>query len=515
MSTDALSSYEEVPYHGHPFVHTHPDRLATVATLLGMTPAPPGQCRVLELGCAEGANLLPMALTLPGSQFLGIDLSPRQIAEGNELVHALGLENIELRAQSILDLPDDAGPFDYILCHGVYSWVPPEVQDRILAICSFNLAPQGVAYVSYNTYPGWHLRAIVRDLLSFHVQPYAEPQAKLQQAHHLLDLLGEAVRDANSTYASVLEDELAELRPQADSYLFHEHLEAINRPVYFHEFAARAAEHGLQYLEEARFSPLPRSIPAKVRQGLEQLGADLIRREQYLDFLRGRPFRRSLLCHQDVSLRRPPSAEQVPALRATALAKPVTPQPDVLSTAVVEFRNPDGVSLSTNNPLIKAALCSLFAVWPSSLTFGELTARVGETLARSPELEAALEDRVALVLADALLQCFLANLVELHVHAPTFATEAGERPRASPLARLQATRNLAITNLRHHRTEVGPFDCAVLRHLDGTLDRAALLDRLAEAGAARELEAGANRELLGGELELSLQRLARSALLLA
>src|SRR5947208_3557543 len=135
MSEALLTSYEEVPYDSKPLYPTHPDCLATVATLMGMKPAPVQRCRVLELGCASGGNLIPMAEALPDSAFVGVDLSERQIADGRAAVAELGLGNVELRHLSITDVPADWGPFDYVVCHGVYSWVPEHVRERILAVC--------------------------------------------------------------------------------------------------------------------------------------------------------------------------------------------------------------------------------------------------------------------------------------------------------------------------------------------------------------------------------------------
>jgi SAM-dependent methyltransferase len=162
------TSYDEVPYASDPYPQSHPDQLATVATLFGMAPAPVDRCRVLELGCARGGNLIPLALALPRSRFVGIDSSAHQVVAAREVIAALGLGNIEVSQRSILDVDAGFGSFDYIICHGTYSWVPSEVQDKILAVCARNLAPGGVAYVSYNTYPGWHLRGLVRDLLCYH-----------------------------------------------------------------------------------------------------------------------------------------------------------------------------------------------------------------------------------------------------------------------------------------------------------------------------------------------------------
>src|SRR5262249_35555116 len=179
MTEATLTSYEELPYTRNPFYSTHPDCLAAVALLHGLQPPPVTCCRVLELGCASAGNLAPMAQGLPDSQFVGIDLSPRQIAQGQELVAAAGLQNIELHALSILDVNASLGPFDYIISHGVYSWVPPVVQDKILQICADHLTPNGLAYVSYNTYPGWHLRGMVRDMLGFHVRRFSETKTRV------------------------------------------------------------------------------------------------------------------------------------------------------------------------------------------------------------------------------------------------------------------------------------------------------------------------------------------------
>src|SRR5437868_15404402 len=154
ISPHPRTSYDEVPYPSLPYPYPHPDHPAVVATLLGLSPARPDRCRVLELGCAGGGNLIPMAYTYPESTFLGIDLSVEQIRQGEELREALGLANIELRAMSILDVDDRFGTFDYIICHGVYSWVPEAVQDKILEVCARHLAPEGIGFVSYNTFPG-------------------------------------------------------------------------------------------------------------------------------------------------------------------------------------------------------------------------------------------------------------------------------------------------------------------------------------------------------------------------
>ncbi|MCI0463259.1 MAG: class I SAM-dependent methyltransferase [Gemmataceae bacterium] len=523
MSEVQLASYEEVPYDSRPFAATHPDTLAVVATLLGMQPAPPPRCRVLELGCAGGGNLIPMALTLPDSTFVGIDLSPSQVAEGVEMVQALGLTNIELKALSILDVDERFGRFDYILCHGVYSWVPPEVQDKILKICKENLAPQGVAYISYNTYPGWHMRALLRGMLSFHARHFSDAPTRVRQSRAFLDLLANAVEGSTNVYGRLIDEQVSQLVPQADSYLFHEHLEDVNTPLYFHEFAERAAAHGLQYLEEAEPSPLPSALAPEVIRILNQLPVGLIHREQYFDFLRGRTFRKTLLCHDNVTLNRPASAEALTTLQLTASAKPVSAEPDLGSSAPESFQAPDGPTVTTNDPLVKTALATLFDLWPSTVPFEDLWDRVRNRLTQEAPGYAHLEDGRA-VLAAALLQCWQGGLVEAHVHMPRCAVEVSERPRGSPLAQLQALGPGLVTNLRHRGVELTDFDRLVLPRLDGNRDREGILNILCELvdrgvltieQEGRPLGGSAARPLLEQALTPSLERLARSALLLA
>jgi SAM-dependent methyltransferase len=243
MSSDATvaaptsNSYDEVPYDSHPFVQTHPDRLATVATLFGLRPQPIEQCRVLELGCAAGGNIVPIADELRESEFVGIDLSRRQIEDGKQLVEKLGLTNVDLRHASIMDVDESYGKFDYVICHGVFSWVPNAVQDKIFEICSQQMKPQGVAYISYNTYPGWHMRGMIRDMMRYHAERFSTAKIRTRQARALLDFLAQSVKQPESAYTRLLQQELSTLRNQADHYLVHEHLEEVNAPLYFHQFA--------------------------------------------------------------------------------------------------------------------------------------------------------------------------------------------------------------------------------------------------------------------------------------
>jgi len=306
------SSYDAVPYPGRAFPQAHPNRLATMATLFGMKPAPVERCRVLELACGDGANLIPMAFGLPHSDFVGMDLAARPIARGQALVEALGLTNIRLLQLNLMDVTADLGVFDYIIAHGVYSWVPPAVQDKILAICKAHLAPQGVAYVSYNIYPGYHLQGLARDLMRFHVRTFLDPEEQVTEALAFLGFLAESQPEPD-TYRTVLKQRLEDLLERPKHTVYHDELAEINLPVYFHRFVEHAGRHGMQFLSEATFSSMQdQAFPDRVREALLALAqGDIVLKEQYLDFLKCRKFRQTLLCHQDVSLDRGVTPETV------------------------------------------------------------------------------------------------------------------------------------------------------------------------------------------------------------
>ena len=140
---------------------------------------------------------MPFALAHPDAEVIGVDLSPQQIAHGRELVAKIGLKNLDLRAMSLTDIDASFGKFDYIICHGVFSWVPPEVRDAILRICRENLSAEGVAYISYNTYPGWKTSDVVRDAMQLNSFAATTQIEKLQRAKEMLGLLQQGLWDGN------------------------------------------------------------------------------------------------------------------------------------------------------------------------------------------------------------------------------------------------------------------------------------------------------------------------------
>jgi methyltransferase-like protein/SAM-dependent methyltransferase len=465
MSDALQASYDELAYQSFPFAQTHPDRLATLGWLFGLTPAPIERCRVLEIGCSSGGNLIPVAATLPQSEFVGIDFSAGEIDDGKADVAALSLGNVRLMQMDIKDFGDEFGTFDYVVAHGVYSWVSNDVQDKLLAICARQLSPVGIAYVSYNTLPGWRMRGAVREAMRYHTRQFSDAKTRVAQARAMLDFLAESLHDDTSAYGVMLREEAERVRQQADFYIFHDYLEEVNEPLYFHQFVERAACQGLRYLAEADFkSMLAGELAPQVVQTLSRIAPDLLQREQFMDFLRNQAFRQTLLVHEGATLTRKLSPQRIFGLRISTRARPVREAPDEGSGTPEHFRAPDGSGLTTQRPLTKAAMMALAHRSPAAIAFDELCALAHGRLGARGAV--ATDQRDAL--ASDLMQCFAAGVVELHSAPSPFVIEAGARPEASAVVRLQASRGAQVTNLRHELVNINEDARRLLRMLDGS-----------------------------------------------
>jgi hypothetical protein len=435
-----------------------------------------------------------MALALPGARFVGVDAAPKAIARGQALVGELGLENVTLEARAIEELSPAPGGFDYVIAHGVYSWVPAAVRDRLLAVCRQALGDAGVAYVSYNALPGGRLREALRDMLVFHTAELADPRERAAQARALLRFLLEGA-PAEHELGALMRGQAERMLQRSDATLLHDELAEVNDAVYFHEFAAHAARHGMQYLAEADFFEMQigaaPTLAADALLGVE----DPVRREQYLDFLKARMFRQTLLCRAELEIDRTPRPAVLEGLAISTQAEVRSePRPD----GTVAFEGPTGSTVTTDHPLVIDAVKRAAGAWPAAVWVRDLLGP-----------EAGDAERAAL--CDALLRSYAANLVALHVHPPRLTTTAGDAPQTSALARQQAREGAVVTNLRHASVRIeDELGRRLVTLLDGTRDREALAAEL----AAFLLDRGepVPPDLHDG-LERSLQGLARLALL--
>lgn len=397
------SAYDTKPYTSQAFSYAGPGHLRAVAHLYGMQTVPLAQARVLELGCASGGNLLPFALAYPDATVVGVDISSVQIAHGRQVVQDLGVGNLQLHALDLHAITADFGQFDYIIVHGVFSWVPPEVKQAILRICRENLSPLGVAYVSYNTYPGWKAGDVVRDAMLMHSHGAQDDGERLARARAMLGLLTDGLAGENRLGPSV-RAVVESLNAQSDYYIIHEYLEQFNTPCYLVEFADMAAQAGLAYLGDAEpQGELAASYGQNVQLHLSlvALGQPKVMRQQYLDFAVGRNFRKTLLVHERHAdaTQSLPEQERLRDLRFACYFENL--QDD--GQGGQRYLSQRGRELRSNDPVLTGLINALSQAWPQSLSFDSLCSTLGATLPDCADLEATVLQKLFILFRHGLL----------------------------------------------------------------------------------------------------------------
>ena len=480
---DTLVSYDELPYDSLPLPETQPDFLAAVARLHGFEAPDPRHARILELGCAQGGNLVPLAWRWPGSECVGVELSRVQAEAGADFIRRLGIANVRIVHGDLAALPDDLGPFDYIIAHGVFSWVPPAVREALLEACRRHLSAQGVAYISFNVTAGWQRLQPLRAALLGRTSADLPAPERHQQA---LRVLSELEAEWDDPF---LLKEVAYLKAAAPSYLFHEYLADFNAPMRFGEFAAQLEAHGLRYVGEAG----PRSAVVELEDawGLvpEGMAGRWLDAEEALDDALATRFRRALVARSDAACAQPPRAE---ALDGLAFHADLRSDEEIDLEEAVEqgFINPAGNGFPVAQPAMKAAAMALSAAYPGALAYPDLLHAARQVMA---EFGSAAEvDEAAF--RDALFQLVMSHGVMPTVSASTYSNEPGERPCAHALARLQASSpGWVVSGARHVMMELDAPARILLGLLDGrrTVDELAAIMQatLAQSGLDLPLEA--------------------------
>jgi len=469
MSEPIPTAYDSVVYPGYAYAQTHPGQLAAYARLCGLDPAPVETCRVLEVACGDGANLLPMAVALPEASFHGFDLASSSIERGRDVARELGVANLTLEHLDIDEAPARMGEFDYVIAHGFYSWVPQSARDKLMEICRASLAPQGVAFISYNALPGGHIRRMIREIMLFHVDRAPDPETKTTQARALLGFLSKFTA-GDDEYQAVLKNELARVLKYRPAHLYHDDLAPIFDCFYLHEFVAHAAGHDLQYLADMNSTFIHvTGLDEESARTLSALDANPVIREQYLDFACCRRFRQTLLCHAGLPVARQADPAKLESLlMSTAAAAAGLSDADIRSEEEVVFRGPRNYSLKTANPLVKAAMAALGSAWPERLSLNAVREQVAARLGLP------LDSVPAELLAQGFMSAFSLRALDLHAYRPRLTKCPGERPRTNPLIRLQAGRGNVVTSLIHEAVKVEGQGERLLSLLDGRRTRAEL-----------------------------------------
>ncbi|WP_116089598.1 class I SAM-dependent methyltransferase [Sphingomonas crusticola] len=456
--TAMLTTYDQVAYPSMIFRKSHPDRLAVIARLHGMEPPAIETARVLQIGGGDGLDAIALATAFPRAHFVNFDIAAQPIARGRRWSEAAGIANVRHEILDILDAGEQLdGPFDYVIAHGIYAWVPEPVRAAVMPLIRRLLAPNGVAFVSYNTFPGGHSRIALREMMRHHVAHITSPPEQLAAVRALLHNFVKAQpTDEPITAAMRREAEAALAYP--DGLLFHDGLNAFYYPQSFTAAVHDAQAHGLSYLGEASGGGLDKGFLDADRAGIEE--KDLLHRLQALDYSNGRYFRTSLFVQAEARFSRVAFDEAARTMWVTTGARAAT---DALFQVGKR-------TIRINDPGRAALLRSIIAARPNRMPVASLAA--------DAELLAALRHYA------------LEDIVELSTVPAPFSSSPADKPQASPLARMQiAEGSPTVATLDHQLITLQDEDLRLLiRLLDGTRDRVALKRCWAEGAASMPLD---------------------------
>jgi SAM-dependent methyltransferase len=318
----------ELPYSVNHFPEMAPAHLNLALLQLGMAaPRIDEPFTYLELGFGQGLGLNMLAATHPQGRFFGNDFMPAHVLAAQKLATQAGLDNLHLFEDSFAQLlTRDLPPMDYIVLHGVYSWVNAENRTIIVALLRKLLKPGGVVYISYNCLPGWSVKAPLQRLMS----EFAERQASgsvLERFHAARDLLGtlDAADAAFFTRNPTARAMLGELEKASDAYLLHEFAPKGWAPFYHTDVARDLRTAGLRYAGSAKlFNNFPAySLPPKTHSLLNATH-DIGLRETLRDFVVQTPFRRDIFVRDGRELDDAEIDAQFAALKFALLRPPAS-----------------------------------------------------------------------------------------------------------------------------------------------------------------------------------------------
>lgn len=462
-----VNTYDETPYHSYPYAQSRPENLKTLGTLFGMKPPAVETARVLELGCAEGGNIIPHALRYPRAEFVGVDLSKVQVDAGLKNIEKIGIKNVSLKHMSITDIDDSFGEFDYIICHGVISWVPDFVRDKILEVSSKNLSANGIAYISYNTLPGWNMVRSIRDMMLYHAQGFPQTSEKVTQARLLLKFVSDTLNGSDTPYAKFLKSETELLAKQSDHYLRHDHLEDDNKQFYFQEFMKEASSKGLQYLADCSLSSMYiGNMPKNAVKKLSEVN-DIVRTEQYMDFITNRRFRSTLLCKNNIQLNRNLDASVVKKFTLSMsvyVDKPLKEvdinQQDKMNFYFDQNKNSN---IETILPTMKALLYTFAENINNPLPYEDVIKLANKKLNTNAKAE--IENQ----LLTNSMTFVLRGLMTLGLEAGNMHLLNLNKPKLSKIALHQVTntKNNWVTSNHHNTIALSEFDRVAGKYMDG------------------------------------------------
>ncbi len=368
--------YDEVPYKSVPIEWTAPERLALTSLLHGGPRPSLDSYRVLELGCADGANLLPLAYYHRNATFVGIDGARSQIEIADSREAALGVSNIEfIHADFRTAAKQISGQFDYIIAHGIFSWVPKDVRDALLSLCAERLGDGGLLYLNYNTRPGWNVRGMVREFLLAQTAGMESLRDRAQAAQEVAAKVVASLTIGEHPYSELLSNEFRFVCENHVSYVAHEFLSPENHAYWRSEFMGIAGRYGFEYVADADFNYPSGKIPEDL--GLRLMASGIVGRglDDTVDLLCYRQLHTPILTKSPWSPQ-PPTIEEFSSLYIASCLTPCTSN----DSEHQMFHHPSGYQVEAKEEIIRTTLNRLQPLWPRGVRIGELFPEVAQVM---------------------------------------------------------------------------------------------------------------------------------------
>ncbi len=353
----------DVAYTSNVFREITPCWLALTALLLGQRPPDLTRpFRYADLGCGNGMTAVFVAATCPQAEVWGFDFNPAHIETARHWAAAAGLGNItfvetsfaELAARGANDLP----AFDFIVSHGVLSWISPANQRLLIEVIGQRLRPGGLAYLAYNVPTGWSAMLPLHTLMRLIAE--ARPERTDLAVSAIFDQLTK-VKDGGAKYFAAhpsIDARLDSLRKQDGRYIAHELLNDHWHPLMAASVIEAMAEVKCQFLGSATLSENIDAVsqpPGMVPLIAEASDPHL--RETLRDIGAAQPFRRDVYRRGMVAL---PPTEHAALLDALCFVRVAT-----LPAGEVSFTT--AIGTFTGRPEVYQPLLALLAGGPVTL----------------------------------------------------------------------------------------------------------------------------------------------------
>jgi SAM-dependent methyltransferase/methyltransferase-like protein len=454
----------------------HIDRLYAQALLKGVLPTHPRCAQVLEIGCSTGANIIPQAILYPKSHFVGVDVSKEQISLAQNVSLSLGLKNIEFLPIGVEHLNRISRSFDYIICHGLYSWVGLDTQRMLIEQIAHYLSPNGVGYLSYNTKIGWQNCQLIKRHLIECTHEILDSSVKIARARKIIEAALEIGRINELLLHSRTVQFLTYLAAVSDALLLHEYLNPHASGVSVRTLDHDLKAYHLQYFGDAR--PQRESVDLigfdtasssqiDIRQQMTSAEKDDLN-----DLLRPKSFRAALVVRAGLKEKRVDSNELLSSLYFASPLVLLSQEVDIDTNApsAYLFMRGEEQPFRVFEEIVARIVIKLTQTWPEPVS--------GQSLFTSLHTDSERSELLRLIYSGA-----------IEVSSGNFGcTSVLEyKPATSPYVRLQAQSNTIVSTLKHEYFRINDFERLLLKLLDGTKTKESLADAMQSAFDLGEL----------------------------